>query len=248
MIHPCPPKRHRWPRPSCPGCDGPSIRRRSCSMIYIGMKKNTTKEESERSVDSDRFPQGRSSIVQGWDQRSPTGVSRRETHVWVPYVVLHMLVLCHRMYVFSTIWTMSMQGWARLDPFLETVVSEFVSTYGFYAVDLWMDIETNRTHFGRFRCEAIPPFGCNGSSGGTDSLVIYFRGFVHIYAYFFADGIMILYDTNNTATRVCDSDQYNRSDVICGDSSDEMDEIHVDMCIRHVILCIVQFSYLDQQS
>jgi hypothetical protein len=38
-----------------------------------------TKEKSERSVDFDRFPQGRSSIVQGWDQRSATGVQRRET-------------------------------------------------------------------------------------------------------------------------------------------------------------------------
>ena len=40
---------------------------------------SSTKETSERSVDVDRFPQGRSKIVQGWDQRSPTGVQRRET-------------------------------------------------------------------------------------------------------------------------------------------------------------------------
>ena len=119
--------------------------------------------------------------------------------------------------ILAAIWTMSMQSWARLDPFLETIVSKFVSTYGFYAVIPMMDIETNRTYFGRFRVR--------------DSLVIHFRGFVHIYAYFFADGIMILYDTNNTATRVRDSDQYNQSDVICGDSSDKMDEIHVDMLI-----------------
>ena len=49
--------------------------------IAVSPSKETS-ERDVRSVDvlpQERFPQGRSKIVQGWDQRSPTGVQRRET-------------------------------------------------------------------------------------------------------------------------------------------------------------------------
>ena len=53
--------------------------------VNSGFAFPCSKETSVRDVRSvdvlpqERFPQGRSSIVQGWDQRSPTGVQRRET-------------------------------------------------------------------------------------------------------------------------------------------------------------------------